>query len=417
MTFVDDLKFNKNLRQINVTNDFVEIDCEKIDLNSYKFCKAPSSFYQKYDVIWCGFNNSDTLLNWRTILDEMVRMIDGEGRIITKIEVTGDFKVCYEYQRILANIKMHLFRRVGLKCDVEYEEPKIFHSHSKGDSLKVGSELVTVFKVKRENIAMYCDKSWTFSMITGGNKVEEVVKFCRSVRKFDKNFNHEILICGPENTAYSEFKVSYLDSAKYRDEYAEITKKKNDIAIAASNQNLLIAHDRFILGEDFFSGFEKYGYDFDFIAVKTVGNDGIEEDSWISLTKNIFDKRVLRFGDFFDASSALGLKEFSATKDKDLSYSFLSGGCLIFKRDILRKLKFNELIFWHQIEDWEIADHFINNGILPQINNFSSVRNLRKTDQKANAVSRKNMLKRVNKSLAKRFLKLAINLNDKANKK
>jgi len=405
--FLKELRSNKKFRQGYVGNSDTFSDIEKIDLEKIPFFKVNPNLHQQFDVIWCDLFGSSKCLNWRTILDEMIRMLKQEGRLVIITEVNNDTKVCYNYQRILANVKMHLFRRIGLKCEVEFEEPKIYKTLCRSQNFNIGDKIVSVFKVERTNISLYQDRSWTFAMITGGNKVENVVKFCRSVRELDKNFVHEILICGTRDAAYDEFKVNYIDYRKYRDEFAEICKKKNDLASAATGQNLLIAHDRFILNDDFLAGFEKYGYDFDFIAPKIIDQKGNENDCWFLLGKDMFDNNLLGFGDFFDASVVVVAKGYSKMCDRDLSYSFLSGGCLIFKRDILREVRLNELIFWHQIEDWEISKEFINRGILPQMNRFSSVLNLRNdsVDFSANPI-RKNLAKKIRKSLAKKFLKL-----------
>lgn len=400
--FLEELKANKFLNQICVGQGSGLIDFAK-----FPFFKVPSEFHQKFDVVWYD-SPFDLSLNWRTVLDEMVRMLKVEGRIVISVRANGSAKVCWDYQRVIASIKMHLFRRVGLQCEVEFEEPKIYLSHCRGDALNVGDKVTMVFKIKRQNISIYQDRSWTFAMITGGKNVENVKSLCRSV-----DGRGEILICGPQNSAYDEFGVRYLDHSKYRDDYVEICKKKNDLAALATGQNLLIAHDRFVLGEDFFSGFEEFGYDFDFVAPRILNKKGEETDCWFVLGKDIFDKDVLRFGNFFVASSAFVLKDAKSAQKYDLSYSFLSGGCLIFKRDILRQIKFNELIFWHQIEDWELSARLLNCGILSQMNRFSSVINLRDDVPSKNSFVKKTLPMRFRKSLAKRLMKISQKLIQK----
>ena len=405
--FLETLKKNNHLKHITIGTSNADLNIEQLP-----FFKVAGEMYQKFDVVWHDQDAFGNQLNWRSILDEMIRLLGKEGRIVVAIEANKDNKVCCNYQRILANVKMYLFRRLGLKCEVEYENPLIYKLHAKSQSLKNKDRIITVFKIERKNIEIYNEKLWTFALLTNGDRVEHAVKFCASIRKLDPDFTHEILICGPQNDVYQEFNVSYIDHLKYRHDYAEICSKKNDLTLVAKNQNLLIAHDRFYLGNDFFEGFKKYGYDFDFLTVKNFDEKGNKSTCWYSLKRNIFDADILKFGDFFDASSAPDINSPEIAAKYDLGHSFLSGGCMIFKKDILLKIGFNELIFWQQVEDIEISKQFIEHGLLPKMNCFSSVITSRMIESENVVFVHKTFLRKIRRSLAKKFFKIGLWVND-----
>lgn len=413
--FIKKLRNNRELKHIAISNDNALQQDNTLNIEQLPFFKVPAEMYQKFDVVWHTQNGFGRHINWRTILDEMIRLIGREGRIVMAIDVLGEIRVCYDYQAILANVKTYLFRRIGLECYVEYETPLIHNFHAKSNSLKCGGRIFVVFAIKRLNIDIYKEKLWSFAVITGGSKADNVVEFCKSVRNFDHNFEHEIIVCGPKNNRYDEYEVKYMDYSIYRDEYAEICKKKNDIAKIAQNQNLLITHDRFFLGMDFLIGFEKYGYDFDFLSPIILDKNGSESIYWMLIKKNIFDANNILHNDLFDGSDCVNINNPEIAKELNLSHSFLSGGCLIFKRDILQKIKFNELLFWHQIEDWEISKQFLVNGLVIKSNRFSSVINLRDIENVNDSKLKKSktFARRFRRSLAKRIIKWAFNIYTK----
>jgi hypothetical protein len=173
--------------------------------------------------------------------------------------------------------------------------------------------------------------------------------------------NHEILVVGPQSDKYNKYNVKYVDVKQFRDEqYAEISKKKNVIIHAATKPNLMIVHDRYILGENFFEGFEEYGYDFDFLTVKQYDKNGNEFPAYCAT----IDK--LRLAGQIKVENYNNLYE----------TQYLNGGLIIFKTHTAKDIKFNDLLMWNQMEDVEIAKVAMEKGVIPRINFISTATTL-----------------------------------------
>jgi len=319
-----------------------------------------SSHHHSYDFVEASHIDFSTRLNWRHELDEMIRLIGEEGYLSVRCGQSLELNIL--------NVKNFLGRRLGIEATIENENPrwakKIINNEkwSKEDYVTK-----TIFKIKRKNLEIYQDKKWTFAVLTIGNKVAEVVKFCKSIRDLDPFNVHEILICGPKNEEYNKFNVNYLKNPRqYREEYSEVCAKKNDIIAEAKNQNLMICHDRYYLTDNFFEGFEKYGYDFDFLSVDTIFEDSGER--FPHYVKMGYIKH-----DFKWHKEWFCFKNANYYKENALSQVFVNGGLAIFKRDVVKQIGYNECFFWHQVEDVEISKEFIKHNILPRCNLYSKL--------------------------------------------
>jgi len=314
---------------------------EAIDLfNSTNF-RVSAALHQKFSVVWIFEKILNDLSgnSWKIVLDEVIRLFAEEGYLVLKIRNTDKLSI--------PMVKSFLGRRIGIKCEVEYEE--------------IRDSGVIVFKIFRECLDLYAAKKWSFAMLTMGDKVDNVISFLKSIREYDKLYENEILIVGPQNNAYDKYEIKYIDTKLFRDDkYAEICKKKNEIIKIATNPNLMIVHDRYILGEKFFEGFEEYGYDFDFLTVKQYDTEGNEFPSYSATKKKLLYSGQVQVDDY--------------SKLYDTQY--LNGGLLIFKTHIAKKIKFNNIIMWDQMEDVEISQIAIEKGIIPRINFLSTANTL-----------------------------------------
>lgn len=307
---------------------------EAIDFANSTNYRLSSELHQKFKVVWLY----ETILNnflgesWKIILDEAIRLLEENGYIVLKIHNTDNLSI--------PMVKSFIGRKFGVKCDVFYEKGTVI-----------------VLEVHRKNINIYRQKQWTFGILTLGNQVERVCKFLESVRKNENKKISEIIVVGPRNSEYEKYAVKYIDIKQFRDqEYPEVCKKKNAIIEMANNPNLMIVHDRYILGDDFFQGFEEYGYDFDFLTVKQYDIEGNEFPSYCATRKKMVYSGQLQVNNY----------------SKLYSTQYLNGGLLIMKTYMAKMIKFNNIIMWDQMEDVEFSKSAMENGIIPRINFLSS---------------------------------------------
>lgn len=317
-----------------------QFDMDIALLESCTNFRLPSKFHGIYDTVWLYEKplNEYHVLSWKIILDEAIRLLKENGRLVIKIAETAEITV--------PAVKNFLGRNINLDVSIDYEYQK--------DGL-----YTIVFNIKRQNFEIYQDKTWTFAMLTGGQKDDVVIKFLESIRN-NESTKSQIIISGPKKEIYDRFDVEYLDLSQYRDDkYAEISRKKNDIAKMASGANILIAHDRYYLNDNFFNDFEKYGYDFDFLAMRQISAVDNKEYPYYCYYYN----------------HVLGHTHVGSSNDymKLFDTQYINGGLMVFKTKTLSKLRFNSLIFWNQKEDVEITLEFMKNSIIPRVNFYSNI--------------------------------------------
>ena len=297
--------------------------------------RAAAGLHQQYDVVWC-YEEPVTNLHLDAIplaLDELIRFVGAKGRVVVRYDLG---------QGVLA-VKNFFGRRVGLTSRILHEEVR-------------GDMITTVFEVEREHVERYRAGGWTFGLLTQGTRKANVVAFLKSVRDRDPANDHQIVICGPEDPDYAFAKPEYL-SQTYHPERAEISRKKNDIARAATRPNLLLAHDRYKLEPDFFVGFDQYGYDFDFVAVTQRFEDGAEFPGYCHLTAREF--RLTPPMMTTDLNTLPGVP-------------FLNGGLFAVKTHLLRAVPLNDLSYWNQAEDVELSTTLLRHGVPPRLNPYST---------------------------------------------
>lgn len=317
-------------------------DLVTLDLQNSSNYRAADIHHRKYDIVWFYETLLDDVgkLGWKIIVDEMIRLIGGQGKLIIRMR---DRQV-----PSLPLLKMFLGRHVGIKAEIEYEKYE-----------KTFDIWTVVFHITRFDIEKYSAKDWTFAVLTLGKKVDNVVRFLKSIRDHEPvPGDSEILIVGPQNENYDKYRVKYIDTKQFRDDqYAEISKKKNVVIETASKTNLMIVHDRFVLGDHFFEGFEKWGYDFDFITVSQYTEDGQAYPGYAATNE------YMRF------SGQVWVTELRHLYDNQ----YLNGGLIIFKTHTAKMIHFNDMLMWDQMEDAELSQICMAHGIIPRVNFVSEV--------------------------------------------
>ncbi|MFN7811687.1 MAG: hypothetical protein ACK5SI_03365, partial [Planctomycetia bacterium] len=120
-------------------------------------------------------------------------------------------------------------------------------------------------------------------------------------------------------------------------------------------------HDRYRLDPGFFTGFARFGHDFDFVTVPQRYPCGAHFPAYVAA-----EGSVLGRGRSFDCRDYDSLRP----------GQFINGGLLIAKTETLRAIRLNDLLFWNQWEDVELTREFRGRGLPPRVNCFSSATTL-----------------------------------------
>jgi hypothetical protein len=312
---------------------FAPLDWVGLNLDHGTNFRASSTHHQRYDAVWFfeDWFHDGNLHRMELQLDEMIRLLKGEGFLILR----------YQFE-LVASIKHFLARRPGCSVEVERE-------------WRQNSEIVSVFRIRRRDLELYRDTRWTFAVLTTGKKEAEVVKFIRSIREQPEGASQEVIVCGPRADSYDAYGVTYLEKS-YRPDLAEISKKKNDLAEMARHPNLLVCHDRYLLNPDFFAGFERFGYDFDFVTIRQWLDTGEDYPTYCALERDLI------------VSPTRMLHSYDAL----YTGHFINGGLFAIKTHTLRALPLNSIIFWEQAEDVEFTKTLRSHSLPPRINILSS---------------------------------------------
>ncbi|WP_374638511.1 hypothetical protein [Agrobacterium salinitolerans] len=269
---------------------------------------------------------------WRIQIDSCLRLLKPSATFRVRFLQNGHMSVF--------SVKNHISRRWGTTATVEEES---------FDGLLCD----VTFRIHRET---FTKKEWTFGVLTLGKKSEIVQRFVKSIREFGGP-SHQIIVCGPHDEALDDYDVEYI-TTQYRADLAEICRKKNDIVKKAQHDNICLTHDRYWLNEDFFTGFDIFGYDFEFVTVKQVHESGKLYPSYCSI----------------DDGGNLVWGRISSVLDQGRSFvsHYMNGGMIVAKRQVLLDVPFNETLFHNQAEDVELAHELAARKILPRYNMFSS---------------------------------------------
>lgn len=310
-----------------------------IDILCSNNFRLSSSLHHQFETVWFYEELFDSTgrYSWKIVLDELIRLFKGEGKLVIRMRENETPS--------LFQVKNFLGRHLGIDCTMEYESCD-----------EVNNIWTTVYSIKRKDIEKYDSEKWSFIMLTLGDKVDAVIKFIKSVRENEQKNYSEIIIAGPKNESYNVYDVKYIDWTPFVDaKYPEICKKKNAAIELATNENTMIVHDRYILGENFFKGFKDYGYDFDFVTVKQYTLDGLEYPSYAATRKKL----------------RLCGQVMVNNSQKLYDTSYLNGGLIIAKTHMLKSIPFNNMMLWSQMEDAELSKVFIDNSLVPRINFLS----------------------------------------------
>lgn len=316
-------------------------DWVSLSLQGCSNFRVSAAHHGSYDVVWYYEESPADLRpgQHELVFDEIVRLLGDRGRLVVRLSVDAR-------SVNIVSVKHLLGRRYGTRVAVASEQ--------------VGEAVTTVFDVERGGMGRYRDDTWTCAVLTRGTRVPHVVEFCRSIREQDPDHRHEILIWGPDDPAYAAYGVSCHDPG-YRDHLAEISRKKNDIADRATRPNLLIVHDRYRLDPGFFTGFARFGYDFDFVTVPQRYECGTHFPAYVATES----------GGLGDGRS-IDCRDYETIRPGQ----YINGGLLVAKTETLRDVRLNDLLFWNQWEDVELAREFRGRGLPPRVNCFSSATTL-----------------------------------------
>ncbi len=275
-------------------------------------------------------------LNWRLAVDEVLRLAAAEAVLIIRSvdQATGT----------LFELKSKLHRHPSFDCFLETQVVL-------GDG-----STVSVIKITRKNLSDYKSDRWSVGILSNGKKNENVRDLIAQMVRLAEGRTIEFIICGPTFDIGLDCDHAFTDLTS-NDSLPRVGEKKYLITKMAKYENVALFHDRYRVGEDFFSGFESFGYDFDFVTVRQSYESGAFFPGYVG-----FKKPEMRW------------QSPSYSKDSRVLFEghYLNGGLMIIKRHIAMCTSVNPLLLHNEAEDVELGFVLAAQGVTPRMNLFSS---------------------------------------------
>lgn len=308
--------------------------CTNAILENEKDHRLPDSFHQSFDLVYLLEINLGEYKNWPLILDEALRLLTPGGLLFIRMTDTP-FLSIFQLKNFLNS-----WGNFSVYFDTFFAD---------------GSRMLAFKNQKTEKRT--CElKTFSFGVITNGKSPDKLKTFVDSVRNIvtDNCEQIEIIVCGP-NTIEAEIKnhcssIIFIEEPDTFKSIGWITKKKNMIVKASQNENLIIAHDRYMFPKDFLKNLKIFGRDWSVLVCKQELEDNTRIPDWVTIGTewNWTTPGILEYGDWSH-------------------YNFVNGGIIIAKNDVLKKSPWNELLFWNQAEDVELTRTLKQNGFLPRL--------------------------------------------------
>jgi len=293
--------------------------------------RLPDSHHQRFDLVLLVDRDLAILKAWPLIVDEALRLLAPGGVLVIRMKNSA-FLSLFELKNIIFNWK-HI----------------VPHFEETQDD---GTHLFAVRNVRQQRRRVDAS-TFSFGIITDGKRPTLLKSLVDSVQTLKATYGNdvELMVCGPKYLK-SELgdEVTLIPEPDDFRNQAWITRKKNLLVQSAKHQNIVIAHDRYVIPADFIERVRQFGGDFSILVCRQLGDGGRRVPDWITLGSEWTFTRnaTLEYGDWSP-------------------YLFVGGGIMIAKTHVLREVGWNELLFWNQAEDIELTRRLRGAGYIPRL--------------------------------------------------
>ena len=206
---------------------------------------------------------------------------------------------------------------------------------------------------------------WTFGICVKNDEyIDTIIKSIKNQKSLVTN-KFEIILIGPDSKKIKKIKNEYNNiNLKYLifEESIRpgwITLKKNLITQNAEFENICLTHDYVGFCENWYIGYEKFGYEWDVCMNPVRLNNGLRHRDWFT------QKRPLEFIDYNDS-----------TKTKEM---YINGTYWCGKKQFMLENPQNNNLTWGMGEDCEWA-HRCQNIWNYKLNPYSVVKYLKEKE-------------------------------------
>ncbi|MHA6129397.1 DUF7024 domain-containing protein [Pseudomonas fluorescens group sp. PF-1] len=299
--------------------------------------RQPSSDHGSYSAVYLTEIDLGIVKQWPIILDEALRLLAHDQKTLLFIR--------FSQSHLLSIFALSAFLR----------KKKDFNIRLNYQDQDQDGTVIYSLECHRTPLTPSLS-TFEFALITNGLRPAQVRSFVDSVaniRGID-NITWSIAICGPAEFRYQtealSNRIRYIVEPSQHTAKGWITRKKNLIVETSSSENLLVAHDRYEIPENFLDAMFEYGPDFSVLVPAQIDQEGKRFPDWVSIGSqwSWAPCGMLDYGDY----------------NPNI---YINGGVIISKKNVLIDTPWNDLLFWNQGEDVELSRCLADDGIIPRL--------------------------------------------------
>lgn len=294
--------------------------------------RLPSGSHQAFDIAFLVERDLGRIKQWPLVLDEALRALRPGGVLVVRANQSA-FLSIFQFANFIERWTGGAYELVD----------------------QTVSDLQFVISLKLGHVAPRpaSASDFSFAIITDGRRPDAVLTFVRSVLRADHQLgvSSEILICGPDSIRADLGPLAKrIVHVPQSDRFASagwITQKKNALVARATRENILIAHDRYSVPEDFLLRMTDFSGDFGVVVPHQVTTEGFGLPDWVMLSDDLnwTTPGWMEFGDYHP-------------------FAYVNGGVIIAKTRLLAALRWSELLLWGQAEDVDLSRRMEKAGIV-----------------------------------------------------
>lgn len=302
-----------------------------------------SNLHGKFDSIFMLDPELSKRKNNETIIDELIRFLKKDGVIILHLQNSIHSSVWGMKAFILSK---SFYNPMLLSQEVISQD-----------------ESIVEISFKRQ---INTNKNWSIGIPSNGLRNPSILELIESIfearnyirLKKGVNIEIDIMLIGEKNKLFKDYPIRYFQQS-LPESLNALGEKKFIITSNAAYENILIIHDRYVLDQSFFMGFEEWGYDFEFCTVQQYDPKD-----------NVFDP-ILTLEE-----TGRSNRQMYRVKDQSYPYKhlYINGGLIIIKKMITDYVNFNPFLLQSECEDIDFAFRAGIYGITAQFNSISIAR-------------------------------------------
>jgi hypothetical protein len=209
--------------------------------------------------------------------------------------------------------------------------------------------------------------NFSFGIVTDGNSEENLNKIITSIRQLQIP-NYEIIIIGGSIIVGPDISHHKFNESE---KPGWITRKKNLITEFAKYENIVFLHDYLIFDSNWYSGYLRYGNDFNICMNRIENTDHSRFGDWLIWHKNNnFMDEIIR------ANNGNGVCLIPYELTHLTPFMYISGTYWVAKKYFMKNFPLDETRVWGEGEDLEWSARV--RQVTPfKINQFSTVRSIK----------------------------------------